>query len=64
MKVEVNKTQKIINLIFSSNEEKIYNEIVDLLYTELYPIDTSEEEYSQAFMLSVNEAEISFLLLK
>jgi len=64
MKVEVNKTQKIINLIFSSNEEKIYNEIVDLLYTELYPIDTSEEEYSQAFMLSVNETEISFLLLK
>lgn len=64
MKVEVNKTQKIINLIFSSNEEKIYNEIVDLLYTELHPIDTSEEEYSQAFMLPVNETEISFLLLK
>jgi len=64
MKVEVNKTQKIINLIFSSNEEKIYNEIVDLLENKLYPIDTSEEEYNQAFMLSVNEAEISFLLLK
>ena len=64
VKVEVNKNQNIINFVFSKHEKEEYNKIIDMLYEELTPIDTDEEDFAQAFMLETNDIEISFLLLK
>ena len=64
VRVEINESQNIINFVFQKSEKDEYDEVVDMLCRELIPIDTPEEEFEEAFMLSFGDVEVSFLLLK
>ena len=64
VRVEINENQNIINFVFARNEKEEYDEVVDMLCRELIPIDTAEEEFEEAFLLSFGDVEVSFLLLK
>jgi len=64
VRVEINESQNIINFVFQKSEKEEYDEVVDMLCRELIPIDTSEEDFEEAFLLSFGDVEVSFLLLR